>query len=55
MEVNLNPSMTVKPQPISATKPHQFLPPTEDGKYPSFAEIYSTKKPVPMLIVNIPG
>jgi hypothetical protein len=24
MEVNLNPSMTVKPQPISVTKPHQF-------------------------------
>jgi hypothetical protein len=40
MEVNLNPSMTRKPQPITATKPHQYLLPVEGGKYPTFNEIY---------------
>jgi hypothetical protein len=44
MEVSLNPGTTVTPQPISATAPHQFLPPTENGKYPNFAEIYKAQK-----------
>jgi hypothetical protein len=44
MEVSLNPSTTVKPQPMSAITPSQFLPPAENGKYPNFAEIYRKQK-----------
>jgi len=54
MEVSLNPKTTVKPQPITATRPNQYLPPVESGKYPGTAEINRSEQ-LKNINVHIPS
>ena len=39
MPGEINQNTTFRPQPITATKPHQFLPTPKEGKYPTVHEI----------------
>jgi len=53
MDVSMNPITTYKPQPITATKPNQYLPQIERGKYPSVAEINRSEQ-LKQIGVHIP-
>ena len=53
MDASMNPITTYKPQPITAIKPTQYLPPIEGLKYPSIAEINRSEQ-LKQINVHIP-